>query len=56
MKIRELRSRAEAQLGKTFDVRSFHDEVLRRGALPLDVLEEKLDSWIASQKSEKDKA
>jgi uncharacterized protein (DUF885 family) len=50
LKIRELRTRAERELGAKFDVRGFHDEVLKDGALPLDVLEAKVDRWIAAQK------
>jgi uncharacterized protein (DUF885 family) len=50
MKISELRARAEQALGSRFDVRKFHTTVLIDGALPLDVLEAKVDRWIASQK------
>ena len=50
MKISELRARAEKELGPHFDVRKFHTAVLGDGALPLDVLEAKIDRWIASQK------
>ncbi|HTA65721.1 MAG TPA: DUF885 family protein, partial [Xanthomonadaceae bacterium] len=38
------------ELGPKFDVRAFHTELLKDGALPLAVLEEKIDAWIASQK------
>jgi uncharacterized protein (DUF885 family) len=50
LKILELRERAKKELGKQFDIRGFHDEVLGAGALPLDVLEARLDRWIAGQK------
>jgi uncharacterized protein (DUF885 family) len=53
LKILELRERAKAELGPRFDIRSFHDEVLGAGALPLDVLEERIDHWIAAQKGMK---
>ncbi len=49
-KIAELRDRARAALGAGFDLRAFHDEVLRHGALPLAVLEEVMDRWVASRK------
>jgi uncharacterized protein (DUF885 family) len=44
-----LRDKAQTTLGKAFDIRAFHDEVLGAGALPLDVLERRLDAWIARQ-------
>lgn len=50
LKIKELRHRAEVALGDRFDIRAFHAEVLRDGAVPLDVLEAKIDRWIATQK------
>jgi uncharacterized protein (DUF885 family) len=50
LKILELRDRAKTALGGKFDIRAFHDQVLDSGALPLDVLSERIDAWIASQK------
>jgi uncharacterized protein (DUF885 family) len=50
LKIIELRKRAEKALGKKFDVRAFHDEVLKDGAIPLDVLESKIDRWIQERR------
>ena len=50
LKILELRERAKKALGARFDVRRFHDAVLGAGALPLDLLESRMDSWIASEK------
>ncbi|HEX7114059.1 MAG TPA: DUF885 domain-containing protein [Steroidobacter sp.] len=49
--ISELRKKAEAALGEAFDARDFHDEVLRDGALPLQVLERKIDRWIEARRS-----
>jgi uncharacterized protein (DUF885 family) len=46
LKIAAIRSKAEKALGAKFDIRAFHDELLRDGALPLDVLERKMDRWI----------
>lgn len=50
LKIQELRKKAETALGPQFDIRAFHDQVLNTGALPLPVLEQKIDGWIAGQK------
>ncbi|MBP6796637.1 MAG: DUF885 family protein [Luteimonas sp.] len=49
LKIKELRARAEEKLGDRFDIREFHAEVLKDGSVPLDILEEKIDRWIASK-------
>jgi uncharacterized protein (DUF885 family) len=51
LKILELRDRAKTALGDKFDLRAFHDQVLDSGALPLDVLSDRIDAWIASQKA-----
>jgi uncharacterized protein (DUF885 family) len=50
LKIKEVRAKAERELGGKFDIREFHAEVLKDGSVPLDVLEEKIDRWIASKK------
>jgi uncharacterized protein (DUF885 family) len=50
LKIVELRERAQRTLGDRFDIRAFHDQVLGGGALPLDVLEQRIDGWIASNR------
>jgi uncharacterized protein (DUF885 family) len=49
MKILELRARAQKELGTKFDLRAFHDAVLDEGPLPLDILETKINAWIATQ-------
>ncbi|MGA7631417.1 MAG: DUF885 domain-containing protein [Terriglobales bacterium] len=51
LKIRELRERAKKELGAKFDIRTFHDEMLDGGTLPLDLLEARTDKWIAEQKA-----
>jgi uncharacterized protein (DUF885 family) len=53
LKILELRDRAKKALGDKFDLRAFHDQVLDSGALPLDVLSDRIDAWIAIQKPAK---
>ena len=49
LKIKELRDRAAQKLGSKFDIREFHRQILIDGALPLDVLEAKIDRWLATQ-------
>ena len=51
IRIQELRKKAEAELGDKFDIKGFHDSVLGGGALPLTLLERRVDQWIASQKT-----
>ena len=53
LKILELREKAKRELGAGFDIRRFHDQVLGAGALPLGVLEEQIDRWIAEEKGMK---
>ncbi|MSU46249.1 MAG: DUF885 domain-containing protein [Lacunisphaera sp.] len=50
LKLKELRAYATQELGKKFDVRLFHDEVLRNGAVPLSMLESQIKAWVAAQK------
>ncbi len=51
LKILELRAKAEKALGPRFDIRGFHEQVLMTGALPMPVLERKIDAWIASRRA-----
>ena len=51
LKFRELRERAQKELGTKFDIRTFHDEMLSGGTLPLDLLEARTDKWIAQLKA-----
>ena len=51
LEILKLRDRAKKELGNNFDVRAFHDQVIDSGAMPLDVLDERVTAWIGSQKS-----
>ncbi len=46
LKISELRARAEKALGATFDLREFHDEILKNGAIPMDLLEQNINDWL----------
>ncbi|WP_369816773.1 DUF885 family protein [Erythrobacter sp. HL-111] len=47
----QLRARAEKELGEDFDIRGFHDTVLGGGAVPLSLLEQRVDNWIAGVKA-----
>jgi uncharacterized protein (DUF885 family) len=51
LEILKLRAEARQKLGNKFDIRAFHDEILGRGPLPLDVLQSRLEAWIAGQSS-----
>ncbi len=51
LKIKELRQRAEQELGDKFSISAFHDEILKGGVMPLAVLEKKMEEWIAEQKN-----
>ncbi|NEX94272.1 DUF885 family protein [Caulobacter sp. 17J65-9] len=53
LKLKELRKKAEAELGPDFNVREFHDAVLLEGAMPLSLLEQHIDEWIAEKKKAK---
>jgi uncharacterized protein (DUF885 family) len=53
MKIVELRAKAEKELGTKFDLKAFHDAVLAEGSVPLPVLEQRIDAFIAAQKAKK---
>jgi uncharacterized protein (DUF885 family) len=52
LKFRELRERAQKELGPQFDIRKFHDEMLNGGVLPLDLLDARTNSWIEAQKAQ----
>lgn len=52
LKIQELRAKAEAALGEDFDIRAFHDVILGGGAMPLTILERRVDGWIADMRQE----
>jgi uncharacterized protein (DUF885 family) len=49
LKFRELRDRAQSELGARFDIRRFHDEMLNGGVLTLDLLDARTESWIRAQ-------
>src|SRR5438874_2675596 len=49
--ILKLRDEAKAQLGNKFDIKAFHDEILNGGAMPLDLLQERVEAWIKEQAS-----
>ena len=51
LKILKLRDQAKKELGDKFDIRAFHDQVIDSGALPLEVLDQRMTNWIATQKS-----
>ena len=50
LKIMELRENARAELGERFDIRGFHDAILKSGPVPLSIMEEHVEAWVASQK------
>jgi prolyl oligopeptidase len=52
LKIQELKDKSKGELGVKFDIKDFHHEVLKRGALPLDILEQYINEWIEETKSE----
>ena len=51
IKFLELRERAQKELGPKFDIRTFHDEMLSGGVLPLDLLDTRTESWITAKKA-----
>jgi uncharacterized protein (DUF885 family) len=51
LKIRELRARAQQELGPRFDIRKFHDEILSAGSLPMDMLDARINGWIKSEQA-----
>jgi uncharacterized protein (DUF885 family) len=53
LKFLDLKAKAQQALGDRFDIRAFHDQLLDSGALPLDLLEQRIDTWIAAQKTQK---
>jgi prolyl oligopeptidase len=53
LKIQDLRRRARRELGDRFDLREWHDHLLACGAVPLEVLEKRMDAWVAAQLAKK---
>jgi len=51
MRIQQMRSRAEQALGEGFDIRAFHDLILGGGAMPLELLDARVDRWIERQQA-----
>ena len=51
LEILKLREQAQKELGAKYDIRAFHDEVLNGGALPLDILDERVMAWVEGQKA-----
>ena len=51
LKIMELRDKARSELGEDFEIRGFHDAILKSGPVPLDIMEEQVDAWIAARKA-----
>ena len=51
IRIQQLRQKAERELGERFDIRGFHDAILGGGAMPLDLVERRVDRWIAGKKA-----
>ena len=49
LKFKELKAHAREQLGETFDIREFHDALLSEGALPLDLIDERMRAWVESR-------
>ena len=54
--ILKLREEAKKQLGKKFDLKAFHDEILSGGAMPLDLLQERVKAWIKNQAAQNQQA
>ena len=51
LQILDLRAKAQKELGASFDIRGFHDQIIDSGALPLDILAAQIDGWIAQKKA-----